>query len=217
MRKLELPCEIGDLVYEVFFDEELKRAVMVPPHKVEDVSVYSILIGGDWTSRSEIGKTVFFEPEEAVKACAEMNATKGVSIEIGDLVYEVFFDEELKRVTLEPPRKVEDISEYSILIDGRWVSRSEIGKTLFFELEGAVGACLKLSHEIGSINIFDGKKACVGLISLSDLPIRQCKECVHHKACMRLIDTVHEELQPCECFQSVETHAKENDDASDFD
>lgn len=73
MRKLELPCEIGDLVYEVFFDEELKRAVMVPPHKVEDVSVYSILIGGDWTSRSEIGKTVFFEPERAVAACLKMS------------------------------------------------------------------------------------------------------------------------------------------------
>lgn len=174
MRKLELPCEIGDLVYEVFFDEELKRAVMVPPHKVEDVSVYSILIGGDWTSRSEIGKTVFFEPEEAVKACAEMNARKGVPIEIGDLVYEVFFDEELKRVTLEPPRKVEDISEYSILIDGRWVSRSEIGKTLFFELEGAVGACLKMSYGIGWLNI------------VTDI-------------------------------ESGETHAKENDDASDFD
>lgn len=174
MRKLELPCEIGDLVYEVFFDEELKRAVMVPPHKVEDVSVYSILIGGDWTSRSEIGKTLFFEPEEAVKACAEMNATKGVSIEIGDLVYEVVFDEELKCVTLEPPRKVEDISEYSILIDGRWVSRSEIGKTLFFELEGAVGACLKMSYGIGWLNI------------VTDL-------------------------------ESGETHAKENDDASDFD
>ena len=68
MRMLELPCEIDDLVYEVFFDEELKRAVMVPPHKVEDVSVYSILIGGDWTSRPEIGKTLFFEAEEAVKA-----------------------------------------------------------------------------------------------------------------------------------------------------
>ncbi len=174
MRMLELPCEIGDLVYEVFFDEELKRAVMVPPHKVEDVSVYSILIGGDWTSRSEIGKTVFFEPEEAVKACAEMNAKKGVPIEIGDLVYEVFFDEELKRVTLEPPRKVEDISEYSILIDGRWVSRSEIGKTLFFELEGAVGACLKMSYGIGWLNI------------VTDI-------------------------------ESGETHAKENDDASDFD
>ena len=174
MRKLELPCEIGDLVYEVFFDEELKRAVMVPPHKVEDVSVYSILIGGDWTSRSEIGKTLFFEPEEAVKACAEMNATKGVSIEIGDLIYEVVFDEELKCVTLEPPRKVEDISEYSILIDGRWVSRSEIGKTLFFELEGAVGACLKMSYGIGWLNI------------VADL-------------------------------ESGETHAKENDDASDFD
>lgn len=174
MRKLALPCEIGDLVYEVFFDEELKRAVMVPPHKVEDVSVYSILIGGDWTSRSEIGKTLFFEPEEAVKACAEMNATKGVSIEIGDLVYEVVFDEELKCVTLEPPRKVEDISEYSILIDGRWVSRSEIGKTLFFELEGAVGACLKMSYGIGWLNI------------VADL-------------------------------ESGETHAKENDDASDFD
>ena len=174
MRMLELPCEIGDLVYEVFFDEELKRAVMVPPHKVEDVSVYSILIGGDWTSRSEIGKTVFFEPEEAVKACAEMNARKGVPIEIGDLVYEVFFDEELKRVTLEPPRKVEDISEYSILIDGRWVSRSEIGKTLFFELEGAVGACLKMSYGIGWLNI------------VTDI-------------------------------ESGETHAKENDDASDFD
>lgn len=174
MRKLELPCEIGDFVYEVFFDEELKRAVMVPPHKVEDVSVYSILIGGDWTSRSEIGKTVFFEPEEAVKACAEMNARKGVPIEIGDLVYEVFFDEELKRVTLEPPRKVEDISEYSILIDGRWVSRSEIGKTLFFELEGAVGACLKMSYGIGWLNI------------VTDI-------------------------------ESGETHAKENDDASDFD
>mgnify|MGYP005760695813 FL=1 len=174
MRKLELPCEIGDLVYEVFFDEELKRAVLVPPHKVEDVSVYSILIGGDWTSRSEIGKTVFFEPEEAVKACAEMNATKGVSIEIGDHIYEVFFDEELKRVTLEPPRKVEDISEYSILIDGRWVSRSEIGKTLFFELEGAVGACLKMSYGIGWLNI------------VTDI-------------------------------ESGETHAKENDDASDFD
>lgn len=174
MRMLELPCEIGDLVYEVFFDEELKRAVMVPPHKVEDVSVYSILIAGDWTSRSEIGKTVFFEPEEAVKACAEMNARKGVPIEIGDLVYEVFFDEELKRVTLEPPRKVEDISEYSILIDGRWVSRSEIGKTLFFELEGAVGACLKMSYGIGWLNI------------VTDI-------------------------------ESGETHAKENDDASDFD
>lgn len=174
MRKLELPCEIGDLVYEVFFDEELKRAVMVPPHKVEDVSVYSILIAGDWTSRSEIGKTVFFEPEEAVKACAEMNARKGVPIEIGDLVYEVFFDEELKRVTLEPPRKVEDISEYSILIDGRWVSRSEIGKTLFFEPEGAVGACLKMSYGIGWLNI------------VTDI-------------------------------ESGETHAKENDDASDFD
>lgn len=174
MRKLELPCEIGDLVYEVFFDEELKRAVLVPPHKVEDVSVYSILIAGDWTSRSEIGKTVFFEPEEAVKACAEMNARKGVPIEIGDLVYEVFFDEELKRVTLEPPRKVEDISEYSILIDGRWVSRSEIGKTLFFELEGAVGACLKMSYGIGWLNI------------VTDI-------------------------------ESGETHAKENDDASDFD
>ena len=174
MRMLELPCEIGDLVYEVFFDEELKRAVLVPPHKVEDVSVYSILIGGDWTSRSEIGKTVFFEPEEAVKACAEMNATKGVSIEIGDHIYEVFFDEELKRVTLEPPRKVEDISEYSILIDGRWVSRSEIGKTLFFELEGAVGACLKMSYGIGWLNI------------VTDI-------------------------------ESGETHAKENDDASDFD
>ena len=174
MRMLELPCEIGDLVYEVFFDEELKRAVLVPPHKVEDVSVYSILIGGDWVSRSEIGKTVFFEPEEAVKACAEMNARKGVPIEIGDLVYEVFFDEELKRVTLEPPRKVEDISEYSILIDGRWVSRSEIGKTLFFELEGAVGACLKMSYGIGWLNI------------VTDI-------------------------------ESGETHAKENDDASDFD
>lgn len=174
MRMLELPCEIGDLVYEVFFDEELKRAVMVPPHKVEDVSVYSILIGGDWTSRSEIGKTVFFEPEEAVKACAEMNAKKGVPIEIGDLVYEVFFDEELKRVTLEPPRKVEDISEYSILIDGRWVSRSEIGKTLFFELEGAVGACLKMSYGIWWLTI------------VTDIEIG-------------------------------ETHAKENDDASDFD
>lgn len=153
MRMLELPCEIGDLVYEVFFDEELKRAVMVPPHKVEDVSVHSILIGGDWTSRSEIGKTVFFEPEEAVKACAEMNVRKGVPIEIGDLVYEVFFDEELKRVTLEPPRKVEDISEYSILIDSRWVSRSEIGKTLFFEPEGAFDACLKMSYGIGWLNI----------------------------------------------------------------
>ena len=217
MRKLELPCEIGDLVYEVFFDEELKRAVLVPPHKVEDVSVYSILIGGDWTSRSEIGKTVFFEPEEAVKACAEMNATKGVSIAIGDHIYEVFFDRELNFGPVVFARDVEDVSAYSIFIDGRWVSRSLIGETVFFEPEEAMGACLKLSHEIGSINIFDGKKACVGLISLSDLPIRQCKECVHHKACMRLIDTVHEELQPCECFQSVETHAKENDDASDFD
>ena len=94
--------------------------------------------------------------------------------EIGDLVYEVFFDEELKRVTLEPPRKVEDISEYSILIDGRWVSRSEIGKTLFFELEGAVGACLKMSYGIGWRNI------------VTDI-------------------------------ESGETHAKENDDASDFD
>ena len=86
----------------------------------------------------------------------------------------MFFDEELKRVTLEPPRKVEDISEYSILIDGRWVSRSEIGKTLFFELEGAVGACLKMSYGIGWLNI------------VTDI-------------------------------ESGETHAKENDDASDFD
>ena len=76
MRMLELPCEIGDLVYEVFFDEELKRAVMVPPHKVEDVFRIFDFDCGDWTSRSEIGKTVFFEPEEAVKACAEMNAKK---------------------------------------------------------------------------------------------------------------------------------------------
>ena len=144
MRMLELPCEIGDLVYEVFFDEELKRAVMVPPHKVEDVSVYSILIGGDWTSRSEIGKTVFFEPEEAVKACAEMNATKGVSIEIGDHIYEVFFDAELNFGPVVFARDVEDVSVYSIFIDGRWVSRSMIGKTVFFEPEEAVRACSQM-------------------------------------------------------------------------
>lgn len=76
MRMLELPCEIGDLVYEVFFDEELKRAVMEPPRKVEDVSVHSILIAKDWVSRSMIGKTVFFEPEEAVRACSQMHVTK---------------------------------------------------------------------------------------------------------------------------------------------
>lgn len=68
---VELPCNIGDYVYEVLTDVRAKE-VYFDQYIVQDVSIKGIKYCDYWKDRNEIGTHVFLDKESAKKIFENM-------------------------------------------------------------------------------------------------------------------------------------------------
>lgn len=69
-RLVELPCDIGDPIYEIIITRD--KYVYFCTYEVKDVSIKSIQYAELWEDRSELGKTLFLNKEEAKKKFMEL-------------------------------------------------------------------------------------------------------------------------------------------------
>lgn len=68
---VELPCDIGDYVYEVLTDVRAKE-VYLDQYIVQDVSIKAIKFCDDWKERNEVGIRIFLEKETAEQVFENM-------------------------------------------------------------------------------------------------------------------------------------------------
>lgn len=73
-RIIELPCDIGDNIYEIIIDIRGKE-IYFDRYIVQDVSIKSIKYCDEWKDRNEIGKRIFLDKEMARKAYNALKAS----------------------------------------------------------------------------------------------------------------------------------------------
>ena len=79
---MELPCDVGDLVYEIIIDN-IGKEVCLDQYVVQDISIKSIKYCNEWKDRSEIGTKIFFDEDEAGNRLIELKK----SIEYKDYMF----------------------------------------------------------------------------------------------------------------------------------
>lgn len=83
---VELPCDIGDTIYVVIATDKDKE-VWLDSYIVQDISLKSIRYADFWSSRDQIGSTIFLTKEEAEKvfdSFKKSNEYKGYRFFYGD-------------------------------------------------------------------------------------------------------------------------------------
>lgn len=68
---VELPCNIGDNIYELIVDK-ISREIYLDRYVVQDVSMMSIKYSDEWNDRKEIGTKIFLNKEMAEKVFEDM-------------------------------------------------------------------------------------------------------------------------------------------------
>lgn len=68
---LKLPCAVGDMVYEVFYDELNIPQYYICKYEIEDVSDKAVKYADDWIPWEELNN-VYFDREEAEKRLREL-------------------------------------------------------------------------------------------------------------------------------------------------
>lgn len=63
---IEMPCNIGDIIYEIVIDD-IGNEVYFEQYTVQDVSVKAIMYCDYWKNRDRLGKNIFLDKEKAHK------------------------------------------------------------------------------------------------------------------------------------------------------
>lgn len=73
---LELPCKVGDEIYNVWHDEDSNRSC-ITIYRVEDVSAKYIYFADDMIEHNKLGKNLFLDLNQArAKLITEIARTK---------------------------------------------------------------------------------------------------------------------------------------------
>lgn len=70
-RNIELPCEIGDNVYEIIVDT-IGKEISLDCYTIQDVSIKAIKYCDEWKDRSELGTRIFLNEDIAEQAFESM-------------------------------------------------------------------------------------------------------------------------------------------------
>lgn len=70
-RIVELPCDIGDNIYEIIVDK-IGKEVCFDCYVVQDVSIKTIKYCDEWKDRCELGTSIFLDQEIAEQIFKKM-------------------------------------------------------------------------------------------------------------------------------------------------